>query len=245
MVDGVHPGGFDIAPAVTLQQHRIVVPAFLPELVQHLQVFLGQVIALVVAQLARQAQVARGAVEVAGDDVPADPAIAQVVERGHAPGEGVGVFVGQRKGDTKTQVLGHPGHCRHQQQRIIDRHLHATAQGGLRAALIDVVDTQHIGDEQGVEQAAFEQAGQVGPVVQAVEGHAGVTWVAPQAGGLVAGGIHAEGVEANRAGHGGRAPLKAIRKPGRPRRPPAACVESGPGPGRYRPASVARQRSAG
>lgn len=112
------------------------------------------------AQLVRRAQVARGAVKVAGDDVPADPAIAQVVERGHAPGERIGVFVGERESDAEAQVLGNPGHGWYQQQRVVDRYLHATAQGGFGAALVDVVDAQHIGDEQGVEQAAFEQAGQ-------------------------------------------------------------------------------------
>jgi hypothetical protein len=105
-----------------------------------------------------------------------------VIERGHAPGEGVRVLVGQRKGHAEAQVLGHAGHRRHQQQRVVHRHLHAAAQGRLGAALVDVVDAQHVGDEQCVEQAAFEQAGQVGPVVQAVERHAGVARMAPQAG---------------------------------------------------------------
>ena len=89
-------------------QHRAVFPAGLPQLVDDRHVFVGGVVAAVVVGLGRQSHAARRAVEIAGDDVPADPAAGQVVERRHAPGEQIGRFVGQIGGDAETDVLRSP-----------------------------------------------------------------------------------------------------------------------------------------
>jgi hypothetical protein len=92
------------------------------------------------AELPRQPHVARRAVEVAGDDVPADAPPRQVVERAHAARERIRVLVGQRAGDAEAQVLGGLRHQRHQRQRVEQRHLHATAQRRVARALVDVVN---------------------------------------------------------------------------------------------------------
>ncbi len=201
MPDRMHPRRLHEHPAGPVADHRIVVPALLPQLVEHLQVLLGQLVTLVVGQLPGQPQVARGAVQVAGDDVPAHPPVAQVIEGRHAPGERVRVLIGEAEGDAEAQVLGDPGHGRHDQQRIVHRYLHAAAQGCVVAALVHVVHAQHIRDEQRVETSAFQQPGQPGPVAQAIEIAAGVAWVAPQPRRLVRGGVHAEGVETDGLGH--------------------------------------------
>ena len=62
-------------------QHGTVLPARLPQLVDDRHVFVGSVVPQVVVGLGGQPQAARRAVEIAGHDVPADPAVGQVVKR--------------------------------------------------------------------------------------------------------------------------------------------------------------------
>ena len=47
---------------------------------------------------------ARGAVEIAGDDVPGDAAGGQMIERGHPPREQKRLLIGEIAGDAKTQM---------------------------------------------------------------------------------------------------------------------------------------------
>ena len=121
-----------VQPRVAIAQHGAVLPASFPELVDDLHVFLGQVVAAVVLRLLGQAHAARGAVEIAGDDVPADATLGQMVERRHAAGEGIGRLVGQVAGDAKAEIARGVGHRRHQQQRIVHRDLHRVADRGVR-----------------------------------------------------------------------------------------------------------------
>ena len=73
MPDAMHLGriGEDAARAVA--QRRVVFPASFPELVDDLHIFVGDVVAIVMRGLLVLAGAARGAVEIAGHDVPADP----------------------------------------------------------------------------------------------------------------------------------------------------------------------------
>jgi len=64
--------------------HGVLVPTTLPQLVEHVEVLVGAIVALVVRQLCRQPHRARRALEVAGHDVPAHAAAGQVVERREA-----------------------------------------------------------------------------------------------------------------------------------------------------------------
>jgi hypothetical protein len=87
-----------------------------------------------------------------------------VVERRHAPRERVRVLVRGAGGDAEAQVLGHEGHGRDEQQRVGHRHLGAVADRRLVAASVDVVGAEHVGDEDAVERAAFEELRELGPV---------------------------------------------------------------------------------
>jgi hypothetical protein len=55
--------------------HGVLLPRPLPELVADVDDLTRQVVAVVVGHLAVHAEVAGGAVEVGGDDVPGDPAV--------------------------------------------------------------------------------------------------------------------------------------------------------------------------
>ena len=66
--------------------HGTVFPARLPQLVNNGHVLIGGVVPTIVVGLGRQTHAACRAVEIAGHDVPADPAAGQVVQRRHATG---------------------------------------------------------------------------------------------------------------------------------------------------------------
>ncbi len=188
-------------PALPVAQHGAVLPASLPQLVDHLHVVLGHGIARVVAGLLALAHALRGAVQVAGDDVPADAPVGQMVQRRHAAGERIGRLERQRAGDAEAQVLRHQRHRRDQQQRVVHRHLHRLFQRGARAAAIHVVDAQHVGEKQRVKPPALQCAREIGPVAQRVVGVGAVARMCPQAGRLVCHAVHVEGVQADLLGH--------------------------------------------
>src|SRR6187402_1983273 len=77
MIDAMNLAGIREDAALAVAQHRVVLPASFPELVDHLHIFVGDLVAVVVPGLLVLASPARGAVEIAGDDVPADPTLGQ------------------------------------------------------------------------------------------------------------------------------------------------------------------------
>jgi len=78
-----------------------------------------------------------------------------VVERRHAAGEQIGRLVGQIGGDAETDVFSDGGHDRYDHHRVVDRDLHGVNDRRGRAAAVDVVDADDIGQEDPVELAAF------------------------------------------------------------------------------------------
>jgi hypothetical protein len=71
-----------------------------------LGVLVGDVVAVGVGGDRVQAVVAGGALEVAGDDVPADAALREVVERGHPARERVRMLERRGRRDSEPEVLG-------------------------------------------------------------------------------------------------------------------------------------------
>ncbi|MNZ93852.1 hypothetical protein D3C78_1129430 [compost metagenome] len=197
VTDLVHLARLRVDASLAVGQHGVVFPAAFPELVEHIEVFVGAVVAAVVFDLLPLAQGLGGAFQIAGDDVPADAPLAQVIEGGDAPGERVGRLVGEVGGDAEAQVPGGPGHGRDQHERVVHRQLDGFLGGELDAVLVDVVDAEDIGEEQAVEQPAFQQLRQLGPVAQLVELAGAVARVGPQAVVDVADAVHAEGVQKN------------------------------------------------
>jgi len=195
MGDGPHPRGIGERPARRVAHHRVVRPAAFPQRVYRRHVLVGQVVAVVMGHLPGVAERPGGAVQVAGDDVPADPPVRQVVERAHPPREQGGRLVGEVTGDAEAEMPRDRSHRRHQQQRVEQRHLHAATQCRVGSAVVDVVQAEHVGEEQPVEQAAFQQAREPGPVLQAQVVGTGVARMGPHALLDVAGRRHVERVE--------------------------------------------------
>jgi hypothetical protein len=71
--------------------------------------------------------------------------------------------------------------------------------GGLVAGAVNIVGSEHIGDEDSVERAALEELRQFGPVGEVLVSPGLVIRMAPHSRRLVGNAVHVEGVEANLA----------------------------------------------
>jgi hypothetical protein len=204
MPDAMDLRGIGEEAARPVPQHGAVFPAAFPELVDEFHVFFGDLVARVVARLLRRARdTPRGAVQIAGDDVPADAPLRQVIERRHAPREGEGRLVGERAGDAEAQVLRHRRHGRDGEQRVIQRDLRGFPQRIVGIAAIDVVHAQNIGQEERIELAALQDPREVGPIGEIDVAIGAVARVPPQPRRLMHDAVHVEGVEQDLARHGG------------------------------------------
>ena len=120
-------GGLGIDAAFPVAHHGVVSPAAFPQGVDDPHVFLGEIVTVVVRHLFAQSHRPRGAVQVAGDDVPADASLRQVVQRRHAACEQEGWFVGEVAGHAEPQMRGRVRHGGDQRQRIDQGDLHGGA----------------------------------------------------------------------------------------------------------------------
>ena len=212
---------------------RVVVPGALPQLVEDVEVLVGPLEPVVVLDLALEAVVARGVGQVRRDDVPADPALGQVVEGRGPAGPGERRLVGRGEGDAEAEVLGHRGHGGYDDRRVVVRDLQPLPDRGVGRSPEGVVGADHVGEEHRVEAAGLEQLGQLGPVLDVVEPLAVVVRQPPQAVGDVADAVHLEQVEDQRASsrrvtahsppgrartHRGSGPPGGARAAGRPDR---------------------------
>ena len=114
------------------------------------------VVARVVRGLIGLAHIARGRRQIPGDDVPADAAVGEVIQRGQPARERIGMLETRSRRDAEPEILGHQRHRRHQQNRVVDRDLRGVADRGFVAAAVDVVGAEHVGDEQAVKSPALQ-----------------------------------------------------------------------------------------
>ena len=202
MLDAMHLRRIGKNPARAVAQHGVVLPASFPELVDQLHIFVRDLVAVVMRGLLVLAGAARGAVEIAGHHVPADPAFGQMIERRHPPRKRVGRLEGEIAGDAEAEMLRHRRHRRDQHQRLVGRRLRGIAQRRVRAAAVHVVDAEHIGEKQPVEPAALQRLRQIEPVGQAVVAERAVARMGPQPRRLMRHAVHGEGVEPDLLCHG-------------------------------------------
>ena len=195
VVDVMHLRRIRVDAVLPVGDDRVLLPRALPQLVEHLQVLVGNVEALVVFDFAVQAEVAGRVGQVRGDDVPADPSLGQMVQRRHPAGERERRLVRRGEGDAEAQVPGDRGHGRHDEQRIVRRYLQPFADRGVGAAAECVVGAEHVREEDRVEPAALQQLGKLQPVLDVVEPLPVVAGQPPQPVGDVADAVHLEQVE--------------------------------------------------
>jgi len=122
---------------------RVVLPA-VPEPRDHVEIFAGALVALVVGRVLGQSKVLRGLWGAGRHDIPAGAALAQVVERGEHAREIVGLGIGGRCRRDQANALRHCGDRRQPGDR-----LEAKALG-----VADIVGkSRAVGKEDGVELA--------------------------------------------------------------------------------------------
>ena len=184
-------------PAFPVAHRGSLLPAPLPQSVHDLHVFVGEVVALVVARLDSQPHAGGRAVEIAGDDVPAGAPTGQMVQRRQPTGQRVGRLVGERTGNAESEMLGHRRHGGHEQHRVADRNLHRMAQRRIGRAAINVIDAEYVGQKNAIEPAAFQNARQPRPVIEVAIAGRAITRMRPQPRRLMADCVHLEGVEAD------------------------------------------------
>ena len=163
VADGMHLRRIGVGARGAIVNDGIVLPATLPELVDDLHELVGDGVALVVRNLIVAAEIARGAVERRGDDVPADPAVGQMVQGRHFAREQIRQLVERGDRDTEAKMLRRRRHGGDGEQRIVGRRLQSFAQGLVGTAAIDVENAKGVGDEQAVELPALERLGELDP----------------------------------------------------------------------------------
>src|ERR1700722_18564495 len=94
-----------------------------------------------------EAEVSGGALQIAGDYVPAESAFGQVIERGGSPSERIGVLVGQSACHPEPKVFRHMSHRRNDQERIVNRGLDPLANRRVRLSLVYIIGPQHVRQE--------------------------------------------------------------------------------------------------
>ena len=193
--DPMHLGGIGENAAGPIAQRGVVLPASFPELVDHFHIFVGDTVAVVMRGLLVLAGAFGRAVEITGDDVPADPSLGEMIERRHPPGERIGRLIRQIGGHAEAEMFGDRSHRRDQQQRFVRRRLGGVAQRRIRTAAEHVVDSQHIGEKQAVEPPALQRLGEMDPVRQPVIFSRAVARMGPQPRRLMRDAVHGEGVE--------------------------------------------------
>jgi hypothetical protein len=94
----------------------------------------------------------------------------------------------------------HRNRC-NQLERIIDRDLRRLLQRMVVVALVNVVIANDIGNEDAVEDAAFQRGSELRPIFQILVLPRTVARMRPQARRLVADTVHIESIEANLPRH--------------------------------------------
>jgi hypothetical protein len=148
----------------------VVTPA-VPELLHHVDEFLGALVALAMAEMLRAPMVARFAVADRSDHVPGRTAAADMVDIGQLPRRSVRRRVGRRHGAPDADMVGHRRQRRQQCQGFGANH-RAVLHGVGEVAAVVVVDRQFVGDEQQIEARRFRALGDflVQPPVDAAAG---------------------------------------------------------------------------
>ncbi len=132
-------------------EHRVLAPA-VPQSVHDGHEFLGAGIAVLVADLAGIAEIARRRRQPRGHDVPAGPPVADMVDRGELPRQVERLGIGRRAGRDQADTAG-----RHRQR---GQHRDRFEPGARRLRRV-LAERELIGEEDRVEFRRFRLARQI------------------------------------------------------------------------------------
>ena len=151
VVEHMHFGGIEIQPGFDVA-HKGVVGEGIPQARDHIVEFARALVALGVLHVIFKPEIQRRVRIGGGDDVPARAAAADVIERGKAAGDVIGLVEGGRAGRDQSDMFGGAGQRRQQRERL---------ERGHGVAALERIDghVQHgqmIGHEEGVELSGFQ-----------------------------------------------------------------------------------------
>ena len=92
-------------------------------------------------------------------------------------------------------------HCRNQQQRIIHGDLQTLSKGVLRRALVDVIGTEDVGEEDAFKLSTLEKLGELSLILEIGILMGAILRMAPEAWRLMPGTIHRKSIKSNLSGH--------------------------------------------
>src|SRR5467141_5272224 len=107
-----HPSWIGVGAPAAIARYCVVRPTALPQRVNHFQVFVRQIVAVVMLDLCIETHSACSAVQIAGDDVPPDPATREMIQRRHATSEQKRWFIGKIAGHAEAEMPRRVSHCR-------------------------------------------------------------------------------------------------------------------------------------
>ena len=151
VIEHVHLRGIEIEALLDVA-HEGVVGEGIPQAGDDVIEFARPLVALGVLHVVVEPEIQRGVRIGGGDDVPARAAAADVVERGKAAGDMIGLVERGRAGRDQADMFGGAGQRRQQRERL---------ERGHGVAALERIDrhVQHgqmVGHEEGVELAGFQ-----------------------------------------------------------------------------------------
>ena len=181
MGDGTHPRGIGVDAPQRVPQHGPLLPGLLPELADHLHIFVGHIIALVVGADGLASRGARARFHKASDDIPSDAPLGQMIKGGKPPCQNEWMLIGEVGGDAEAQMFRGVGHGGNRQRGIIHGRHGASAQRLARPPAIAIHQANGIGEENTVQQAAFGQLRQLDVILDVRIGQAAIGRMRPHA----------------------------------------------------------------
>ncbi len=146
--------------------HEGIVGPAVPQALADLDELVGALVALVLGDMLGAAEVERVVRIGRRHDVPAGAALAQVIERGVAARQRIGLVVGRGRRRQEADVLRELRHRRHHQDRIEHRRAVGGTVGGEQRRLVHLAHRVAVGQEQEVEQAALGRLRRLDRVIE-------------------------------------------------------------------------------
>ncbi len=199
VVEHVQPLGVEIDALPDIADKGVVGPA-VPQPGDHVEELAGAAVALAVLHVLAQAEIERRVGVRGGDEVPAGPPAADVIERGEPPGDQPGRLERGRGGGDQAEMPGRHRQRRQQGQRV------ERGDGGaaLQRRHRHVEHREMVGHEKRVEPAALQGLGKPDQVLEVEVGVGPGAGIAPPG-----------GVDADRAHEGAQMQSTRSRHPHR------------------------------
>ena len=146
-----------VDPALGVGDDGVVLPA-VPELVADVDELLGAFVSFLVRHHIGQPHRLELVLTIGRDHVPAEAPVGQVIQRRQPADHRIGRVERGRDGDPDPKLLGRDADDRNKRYRIVNGTLHGVSHRIVIASLVDVIGSQNISYEQGIELASLEDA---------------------------------------------------------------------------------------